>query len=321
MIARWPAFLFALLMPCLGCSGDTGTYRIDDYGVRLSPHSDGRVTVEYQQKWSVTGGHIPWITVGVPNSHFAIGKGGGAARSLSNASEGGWSGVRIDLDRDYLPGETFEVSFSIEQSGLFHATGENLELDFTPGWYDRTGIGQLTVTMNIAAQASEVKASPPPTKVEGQEITWVRQHLGAGQQVRFSAAFPKARMPGVVASENSPVPGESAPALGIDPFTVFLIILAIVVVLSWVSSRKRPGRAGSGWYSRGGTIYYGGLGGGGSSRGSSGGGGFGGASASCACACVSCACACACAGGGGAGCAKKATHSCPLCNGGRGVVA
>jgi hypothetical protein len=318
MKARWLAFFLVLLMPCLCRADDTGTYRIDDYQVRLTPHADGMVTVEYYQKWAVTGGHIPWITVGVPNSSFVVKEHSGAARGLSNGSNGGWSGVRVDLDKDYMPGESFEVRFSIEQSGLFHAAGTNLTLDFTPGWYDRAGIGRLTVIMNIAAQASEVKASPSPTKVEGQEITWVRQNLGAGEQVQFSAAFPKARMPSVVATEGS----HAGHGIPISPGTIFIIIVVIIVVFNtmrWMSKR-------GGGYSHGGTIFYGGRGGGGfggsgsSSRSSSGGGGFGGSSSSCACACVSCACACACAGGGGAGCSKKATHTCPLCRDRRGVV-
>jgi hypothetical protein len=315
MTARLAAFLFALLMPCLGWSGDTGTYRIEDYRVRLTPHSDGKVTVEYQQKWLVTGGHIPWITVGVPNSQFAIREGKGAARNLSNASGGGWAGVRVDLDKDYQPGESFAIGFSIEQSGLFYAAGDNVTLGFTPGWYDRAAIGQLTVTMNIAAQASEVKASPAPTKEEGQEITWVRQDLAPGQQARFSASFPKARMPGVVASHR-------ASPRRISPGLILLLVIVGVVLMVWILSRMGRGGIGRGGYSRGGTIFYGGArGSGGGWRSSSGGGGFGGSSSSCACACVSCACACACAGGGGAGCARKTMHVCDLCRNRQGTEA
>ena len=313
MTPRWPAFLLALLVTWPGWAGDTGTYKIDDYRVRLTPHADGKASVDYQQKWVVTGGHIPWITVGVPNSQFALGERRGAARSLSNASESGWSGVRIDLDKDYQPGSSFEIGFSIEQSGLFHTAGDNLKLDFTPGWYDRAGIGQLTVTMNIAAPAGDVRASPAPTKVEGQELTWIRQNLAPGQQVSFSAAFPKARMPGVT-------PSESAPVHELSPQLIFLIFIVVIVVLAVLAYGAGGGRGGGRGYSHGGSIFYGGLGGGGSSRGSSGGGGFGGSSSSCACACVSCACACACAGGGGAGCAKKSVHSCPLCRNRRGNV-
>jgi hypothetical protein len=250
------------------------------------------------------------MTVGVPNSGFTIRAGRGAAKTLANASEGGWAGVRVGLDRDYRPGESFEIGFSIEQSGLFHAAGDSLALDFTPGWYDRAAIGQLTVTMIIAAPAGVVKSLPAPTKVEGQEITWVRQNLSPGQQVRFSASFPKAIMPGVAASKSASAPG-------IPPKVIILIVILVVVFLIWLSSRR-----GGGGYSNGGTIFYGGGRGSSSSsssrRSSGGGGGFGGSSSSCACACVSCACACACAGGGGAGCAKKTTHSCPFCKSRRG---
>jgi hypothetical protein len=290
----------------MGWTGDTGTYTIDDYKVRLSPHSDGNVTIEYYQKWSVTGGHIPWITVGVPNSNFTIGNGKEAARTISNASEGGWSGVRVDLDRDYKPGESFQVWFSIEQSGLFHATDGEFKLDFIPGWYDRAGIGQLTVTMNIAAKIGDV---------EGQEITWIRKNLGPGQHIQVSIAFPKATMPGVKATEPGPSHGMT------DSDGLPFIFLACLFLLLWFLRRVLHGSIGGRGYS-GGSIFYGGLGGSGGSvsdRSSSGGGGFGGSSFSCACACVSCACACACAGGGGggAGCSKKTTHACPLCRGRR----
>ncbi len=310
MTGRLLSLLFCLIVPCMGRAGDTGTYKIDDYKVRLTPHSDGNVTIEYYQKWLVTGGHIPWITVGVPNSNFTIRNGKGAAKNISSASEGGWSGVRVDLDRDYRPGESFQVWFSIEQSGVFHATDGEFKLDFIPGWYDHAVIGQLTVTMHVASKIGDVKASPQPTSVEGQEITWVRKNLGQGQQIQVSIAFPKVYMPGVKATE--PGPSHEMP----DWFP--LILFACLFMLFWFLSRVFRGSVGSRGYS-GGSIFFGGLGGGGGSgRSSSGGGGFGGSSSSCACACVSCACACACAGGGGgAGCSKKTTHSCPLCRGRR----
>lgn len=320
MTRRLPSLLFVLLfvflLPCPGWTGDTGTYKIADYKVRLTPHSDGNVTIEYYQKWSVTGGHIPWITVGVPNSNFVIRNGKGAARNLSNASGGGWSGVRVDLDRDYKLGESFEVWFSIEQPGLFHATDRDFKLDFIPGWYDRAVIDRLTVTINIAAKISDVKASPPPTGIEGQEITWVRMNLGKGQQVKVSIAFPKSDMPAMNTGKPAPAGGR-----GLYDRFIFLIpsLFLLAVLLQWVAHRRGWRWAGGGRYS-GGRIFYGGLGsGGGSGRSSSGGGGFGGSSFSCACACVSCACACACAGGGGggAGCSKKTTHACPLCRGRR----
>src|ERR1035437_4787693 len=243
MTRRLLSLLFCLIVPCMGWTGDTGTYRIDDYKVRLTPHSDGNVTIEYYQKWSVTGGHVPWITVGVPNSNFTIGNGKGAAKNISNASEGGWSGVRVDLDRDYRPGESFQVWFSVEQSGLFHATGEEFKLDFIPGWYDRAVIGQLAVTMNIAAKIGDVKASPQPTSVEGQEITWIRKNLGQGQQIKVSIAFPKSYMPGVKETEPSPDQG--------TPGWVPLIFFAGLFVALLILRRVLPGSIGGRGYSGG----------------------------------------------------------------------
>ena len=310
------AFLAAALLSLAGRSlaGDTGTYRILNYGVDLTPRSDGFVAVQYYQRWLVTGGHIPWITVGTANGDFEITGSSGAVAGIRSAGQGGWSGVRLDLDRDYRPGETFDVAFSIVQNGLFYADKENYRLDFTPGWYDRAATETLRVAVTFFAKLETVAADPPPTFVSGDEMVWIAHGLDPGERVTVRLSFPVESFPARIAAENlrGAFGGRSR------TFVVALVILAIfiLVVMAIRSSDKR--------YS-GGRIFYGGIPGGvrggrsGSGRSAGGGGGFGGASMSCACACVSCACACACAGGGGAGCSRKLEHACPVCSGTKGL--
>ncbi len=294
-------------------AGDTGTYRIVSYRVALTPRSDGTVAIDYYQRWLVTGGHIPWITVGTPNGNFAIAESGGAVTVAESASGGGWSGVRLDLDRDYRQGESFEISFSIVQRGLFYADEKSYQLDFTPGWYDRASTDTLRVAVKFFASLETVSASPAPSLVEGDEMIWNAYGLDPGERFSLRISFPRELVPAGMDKQNlKGAPGGGAAAKGIIVFIV-VVIVVFIMILAILSAR-----AG---YS-GGRIFYGGIPGGragggrsGSRRSGSGGGGFGGASMSCACACVSCACACACAGGGGAGCARKLEHTCPACGG------
>lgn len=304
------AALLSLTGQCL--AGDTGTYRILSYAVDLTPRSDGTVTIDYYQKWRVTGGHVPWITVGTPNSNFTITGARGAVSRIASAGESGWSGVRLDLDRDYQSGETFEVRFSLVQRGLFYASGESYKLDFTPGWYDRAVTDTLRVRVKFFASLKTVTAGPPPSFVSEDAMTWEKVGLGGGEHYTIHVSFPVGLFPSGIAKQNlKGGPGDNLSGGQVRFVVIFVAVLVVIVFLAFARRASR--------YS-GGNIFYGGLpggrsGGGGSGGGrtTGGGGGFGGSGISCACACVSCACACACAGGGGAGCSRKLEHTCSLC--------
>jgi hypothetical protein len=308
------AFIAAMLVAAGGraLAGDTGTYRILSYRVDLTPRSDGTVAIDYYQRWLVTGGHIPWITVGTPNGNFTVARSGGAAISARSASGGGWSGVRLDLDRDYRAGETFDASFSIVQRKLFYAEGQSYKLNFTPGWYDRAVTDTLRVAVKFFASLETVTAEPGPSLISGDEMIWYRYGLGPGERFSVRISIPMSLMPAESVKNNvrGAAGGGGDAAKGVLAFVAFGFLFFIVLV-ALIARRAR--------YS-GGRIFYGGIYGGrsgggrsGGGRSAGGGGGFGGASMSCACACVSCACACACAGGGGAGCARKLEHECPVC--------
>jgi hypothetical protein len=293
-------------------AGDTGTYRILRYDVGLTPRTDGTVTIDYYQKWLVTGGHISWITVGTPNSEFTITGSRGAASRIASASQGAWSGVRLDLDRDYRPGQSFEVHFSIVQRKLFYASEGNYELEFTPGWYDGAVTDTLRVRVKFFARVETVFARPRPSRISDDEMTWEKLALGPGERFSIHVTFPAGLFPSGINKGNfkrAPTEGSSGAAGAVAFAIAAFIVLAVILAL--ISSRRRY---------TGGRVFYGGIpggrsgrGGSGSGRSTGGGGGFGGSSISCACACVSCACACACAGGGGAGCSRKLEHSCLVC--------
>ena len=299
---------------------DTGTYRIQEYRVKLTPLSSGQVRIEYHQKWLVTGGGIPWITVGVAGPNFTIATpAGGAMRKLSSEVGGSWCGVRIELDRNYTPGQTFEADFTILQNGLLYVDKDAYRLDFTPGWYDAAAIDNLAVEMFFFAPVEKVTAQPAPTQKEGQRFIWQFAQVGPGQRRSISVSFPKNFFPVnvAVASRTS---GSGGDVAWFEMCGVVLVVAIFFIVFIYLFIRFSVGTG----YGRGGTIFvpgghaHGGphdrgVGGGLGGIFSGGGGGFGGASSSCACACAGCACACACAGGGAAGCDRKVKFTCPLC--------
>lgn len=292
--------LSLVLSSSLTFAEDTGKYRLTDYHVTLTPYSDGRVKMDYYQKWQVTEGHIPWISVGLPNDDYKITGSSLAIKKIADAKESDWSGVRIDLDRDYQPGQSFEIAFTIDETKLFYAKDSNYHLEFTPGWYDRAFIDTLRIEINCFFKLDKAKLSPKPLSAKDGKIIWLKTRLGKGEKFNIELSFPQKLFPKEIPKDNLKE-GLSAMAIILIVMVALFAIFILILIFA--------GALGDDSGYSGGGIFFGGGGG----ISSSGGGGFGGSSSSCACACVSCACACACAGGGGAGCSRKTQHRCPIC--------
>jgi uncharacterized membrane protein YgcG len=295
------AFLVSVMLfgAAVSAEGDTGTYRINDYRVVLEPYPNGQVQINYSQTWLVTGGHIPWVTVGLANPNFEIRGFGGAAKQVKSANEGSWYGVRVDLDRDYKPGETFQFNFLILQKRLLAPKESGYTLAFTPGWYDRCFIDSMSI--RVVSPTNLVNVSfEPQGRTDGKAIEFQKLNLGKGEKFPIRVNFPKEAF-GNVSPENTESDDDLG-FIGIILIVFFLFFLVFILAAAAADSDGDYGGAG---------VYAGGYSGSHDSGDSSGGGGgFGGSSFSCACAC-----ACACAGGGGAGCSKKGIHYCPACSG------
>ncbi len=282
--------LFFAAAPCAAAQ-DTGTYRILDYQVMLTPAPDGKVRIDYRQTWLVESGHIPWITIGTPASRFTLLEHGIDAASASNASEGSWSGVRLDLVRDYRPGETFTVALSIATENLIFRRRTGVHLQFTPGWYDRARTDSLRITLRHFAVLDSVRVKPPADVTGERELVWAKANLSPGERFPIDLLFPQSQWPA-----SQPLPAAKGGTGAGPTVAIGLGLVALVVVLVLV--RLARGGGGRGRYTGGGLYVPGatfhGTGVTPADRGRA-----------CACACVACACACACAGGGGAGCARK----------------
>jgi hypothetical protein len=176
-------FITLNLLPIPIYAADTGTYEILNYTVELTPLSDGSVNMTYYQEWLCTGGHIPWVTVGTTNSNFDIVIYGGNVESAKKDSSGGWQGVYLTLDKDYVSGEKFAISFSIIQRDLLERlTNEGKwRIDFTPEWYDNGVTDNLTITLNSPVPVSSYSFTPQPAQVIDNIVTW-QTSLARGAQ-------------------------------------------------------------------------------------------------------------------------------------------
>jgi hypothetical protein len=179
--------LIVLLAACLVAipvnAADTGTYEIADYLITLEPQSSGQTRITYDQEWIVLSGHIPWITVGLPNSGFSVDDFSGSASAVKPDNSGSWSGVRIDLDKDYQPGQTFQVKFTVLQRNLIEKLPDSgiWRLVYTPGWYDRATIGHLVINLDSPVDSSTYSTlEPSPDKTLKKVMTWEKSNLPPG---------------------------------------------------------------------------------------------------------------------------------------------
>lgn len=231
-----------LLLAVLPASADTGTYRITNYAVTLQPQSDGQVKIKVTQHWQVTGGDIPWITVGLPNAYFSVQDYSGAASSVAPANDSGFSGVRIDLNKDYTTGQDFDVTFSVLQQNILERLTEDKKwrISYTPGWYDRATIDHLRIDLVSPINYQEYSLlSPPPITVNDNILTWEQMNLSPGG--RYTITLESSV--GNFLAESVPV-GTSSGGGGLSSsfYIVIAVIVAIGLLIFWGIHQNRKVR-------------------------------------------------------------------------------
>jgi hypothetical protein len=232
--------LIILLLAVIPAYADTGTYRISDYVVNLEPQNDGQVRITVAQQWQVLSGDIPWVTVGLPNKYFSIENSGGAASKVSAENGSGFTGVRIDLDKDYKTGQSFSVKFSVLQNNLLERlTSDNKwRINYTPGWYDRASIDHLQINLVSPVDYTTYSSvSPMPSSVNGNVITWERLNLSPGN--RFSTTEESTDGSFLTAS-----PPSTSKSVWSDKsfYITIAIILAVGFLIFWAIHKNRQNR-------------------------------------------------------------------------------
>lgn len=245
MLRRLSAGLFALVFllaiadfPALA---DTGTYSISSYNVTLEPQNNGQVRISIDQQWKVLSGDIPWVTVGLPNSNFSVENYGGAASKVAPANSNGFSGVRVDLDQDYLPGQSFDIKFSVLQSNLLErlTADKKWRINYTPGWYDQAAIGSLQIQLvSPVDYQTYSSASPAPASINNNLITWQLLNLSPGG--RFNITVESSD--GSFLTAAAPAGSSQNNAFGSTFFIIIGIILAAGFLIFWGIRKNRQAR-------------------------------------------------------------------------------
>jgi hypothetical protein len=229
-------WLLLAVMPVL--AADTGTYKISDYTITLEPQNDGQVKITVTQQWQVLGGSIPWVTVGLPNSSFSIENYGGAASKVTSANDSNFDGVRIDLDKNYTAGQSFDVVFTVLQRNLLErlTSDKKWRVDYTPGWYDRAVTGHLRVDfVSPIDYQSYSLVQPVPTSTDGNVIAWETNNLPAGDRFNFILESSD----GGFLVESVPVGTTKSKGLPTSVFIIIAVILVIGVLIFWGIRQSR----------------------------------------------------------------------------------
>ncbi len=225
---------------------DTGTYKIDDYTITLTPQSDGSVDIAYYQQWTVLSGNIPWITIGLPNTSYTITASGNNAANIRDDSGSGWDGVYIGLDKTYYPNQSFTVSFMVNDRNLLTESAGNWNINFTPGWYENAIIGTLDINLVSPINPYEYTFNPAPSSIIGNTITWEQTNLPGGYQFNVSLSstdrsfISEDAMPAQTTNYTSTTSSnQTAGFISLAIIIFFVLILVLVIRNAVKRSRNR----------------------------------------------------------------------------------
>jgi hypothetical protein len=220
-----------IILNCISIQADTGTYHIENQIITLHIQSNRQVVIDYSTKWKVTGGNIPWVTVGLPNSDYTIQTFGGNAQDVKHYDSGGWSGVYVTLDKKYLSGEEFEFNFKVVQNNFVNKYGENASIKFTPVWWDNSQVDFMSISIIPPEGVKGVSTSSEPTKFEEGSVIWEFNNIENGGKRTVGLLMPIDAFPGLNETSNTaPISifgGDSGDGGGI----IWVFIIGIFVVL------------------------------------------------------------------------------------------
>lgn len=211
-----------LLLPSIAVA-DTGTYEINKQYVTLDVRLDGNVLIEYDITMMVTGGNIPWVTVGLPNSKYTIKDYGGTATTCKRDDYGSWTGVKMTLDKTYYAGDSFDFSFSALQKGFIYEYGDNQSsIQFTPCWWDNAVTKDLKVKFTLPNEIKEVITTLDGATFGESYIQWQWSNVGKGQ--KYTVGFIADAAPFTVLSPSKESASDSN-------MWFFILIFAIIIIL------------------------------------------------------------------------------------------
>ena len=121
---------------------------IDEYHVTVTPNvEDGSLYIEARFRWTVLEeGPVEWLKIGIPNG--SIREETALSDNIASLSFDN-SYMYVYFNEGYNDGETFEFAYSWVQEYMYALADDTaVEYDYTPGWFDESEIGLMTLTWN-----------------------------------------------------------------------------------------------------------------------------------------------------------------------------
>ena len=124
---------------------------IEQYGVMVTPNTeDGSLLITVKLEWTPLE-ELPYgqeLKIGVPNGSIRD-----AVAQTDNIERLDFdnSYMYVYLDRGYDANETFSFAYSWVQEYMYQLDGSAVTYDYTAGWFDEAGIGQMTLIWNDPA--------------------------------------------------------------------------------------------------------------------------------------------------------------------------
>lgn len=281
------------------------------YQIFVDPRDDATLDFRYIIKWNVLacdedGNGVTWVKIGVPNKYCTEVKSNSSdIKKAFYYVDGTSTYVRLDLVKEYMPGEIINLDFSFHQTHMFTYGNDGdtklVTYAFTPGWFDEIKVDSLKVYWN----KTNVYFSDCKSEDES-DLIWSAT-LAKGQRTKVQVSYDEKVFPNINPKDTYKGSKDYSKMNRIVIFAAIVIVIFIILsTLSRIFRRASYYRT-RGFYPYGRRFfyryYYYGVNNKGERKSNpyvhSGGSGHSGGH-SCACAC-----ACACAGGGRAGCSKK----------------
>lgn len=264
---------------------DENLDEISNFEITVNVREDGTLDIRYDITWHVLSDKngkepVTWAKIGIPNEHCEdINVITSNIKSAKyNSDGGGGDFVRVDFNKKYYKGETFDFSFTIHQSYMYRLENEKINYSFTAGWFEDIEVKKITINWNRnwVEESTATEISP-----DGKYLVWTGTNLSEGEHFSTSVRYPQSTFATDEAKQFQEKSKVNIKIVILIAVVFFILLIALAV---WLDDSYGGGSGFGGGYH---STYV----------------------SSCvrsSCACVSsCACACACAGGGRAGCSTK----------------
>jgi len=219
---------------------DTGTYNILSQNYQITLRSDRSAVIDYSTEWTVTGGNIPWVTVGLPTSDFSVSSFGGNAADVKSDNSMGWSGVYVTLDKTYYSGDNFKFNFEVVQNNFVSKYGDKASIQFTPVWWDNSEVGTMDIGVFPPNGVTAVSTSSEPTGYNNGSVYWNFANIEAGGKRTIGLTMPIDAFPGL--NESSDTSGgtflggsDVSGSGGMWIIVIFVVVIGIIVIITAIS--------------------------------------------------------------------------------------